>query len=147
MAGCSFSLAQVGINTDGSSPDPSSIVDAKSSTKGFLIPRMTAAQRDAITSPAAGLMVFCTYCGTHGSLSIYSNGIWQTFSPCTISAPAAGTNVVTIGQVIWTWNAVAGASGYKWSATNNYSTATDMGTSLTKTETGIACGTAYTRYV
>jgi len=147
MAGCSFSLAQVGINTDGSSPDPSSIVDAKSSTKGFLIPRMTAAQRDAITSPAAGLMVFCTDCGTHGSLSIYSNGIWQTFSPCTIAAPAAGTNVVTIGQVIWTWNAVAGASGYKWSATNNYSTATDMGTSLTKTETGIACGTAYTRYV
>jgi len=147
ITGWSLSLAQVGINTDGSSPDPSSIVDAKSSTKGFLIPRMTAAQRDAIASPAEGLMVFCTDCGTKGSLSVYSDGSWQTFSPCSYATPTAGNNTVSPGQVVWTWNAVAGATGYKWNTTNDYSTATNMGTSLTKTETGIVCGTAYTRYV
>jgi uncharacterized protein (TIGR02145 family) len=147
IAGWPLSLAQVGINTDGSSPDPSSGLDVKFTDKGFLLPRLTSSQRDAITSPAEGLMVFCTNCGSEGSLSIYSNGSWKTFSPCSIASPTAGTNTVSPGQVIWTWNAVAGASGYKWSATNNYSTATDMGTSLTKSETGIACGTAYTRYV
>ena len=50
----------VGVNTDGSSPDASSILDVKSSDKGILIPRMTAAQRGAIASPATGLMVYQT---------------------------------------------------------------------------------------
>ena len=48
----------VGINTDGSNPDPSSILDIKSSGKGVLIPRMTAIQRTAINNPSKGLLVF-----------------------------------------------------------------------------------------
>ena len=39
---------------------PSSIVTIESTTKGFLPPRMTNAQRLAIASPAVGLMVYCT---------------------------------------------------------------------------------------
>lgn len=55
------SVAQnVGINTDGSDPDISAILDVKSTSKGLLIPRMTEVQRIAITSPATGLMVFQT---------------------------------------------------------------------------------------
>jgi sugar lactone lactonase YvrE len=50
----------VGINTDGSNPDPSSILDIKSSAKGVLIPRMTATQRTAINNPSKGLLVFQT---------------------------------------------------------------------------------------
>jgi len=53
-------VAQVGINTDNSAPDGASMLDVKSTSRGMLIPRMTIAQRDAITSPAKGLMVFCT---------------------------------------------------------------------------------------
>jgi len=53
-------FAQVGINTDNSAPDPSAMLDVKSTTMGVLIPRMTAAQRDLIASPANGLMIFCT---------------------------------------------------------------------------------------
>jgi hypothetical protein len=34
--------------------------DVKSTTKGMLVPRMTAAQRDAIANPATGLLIFCT---------------------------------------------------------------------------------------
>lgn len=52
--------AQVGINTDGSSPDGSAMLDVKSTSKGLLAPRMTSAQRLAIASPAAGLLVFQT---------------------------------------------------------------------------------------
>jgi hypothetical protein len=46
----------VGINN--STPDASSILDVKSTTKGFLPPRMTTVQRNAIVSPAQGLVIF-----------------------------------------------------------------------------------------
>jgi len=52
--------AQVGINTDGSSPDSSAILDVKSTDKGMLVPRMTTAQRTTISNPATGLLVFDT---------------------------------------------------------------------------------------
>ena len=51
---------QVSINNDGTSPDPSSILDVKSTSKGVLLPRLTQAQIQAITDPANGLLVFCT---------------------------------------------------------------------------------------
>jgi len=50
----------VAVNTDGSSADASALLDVKSNSKGILIPRMTMAQRDAITSPQNGLMIFQT---------------------------------------------------------------------------------------
>ena len=54
------SMAQLGVSIDGSQPDGSAMLDVKSTGKGMLIPRMTAAQRDAIANPATGLLVFCT---------------------------------------------------------------------------------------
>jgi hypothetical protein len=47
----------IGVNT---TPDASAQFDIASTTKGFLYPRMTDAQRSAITSPAEGLMIFNT---------------------------------------------------------------------------------------
>src|SRR5580658_697901 len=52
--------AQVAINTDGSQPNASAILDIKSSSLGLLIPRMSTAQRTAISVPADGLMVYDT---------------------------------------------------------------------------------------
>ena len=65
--------AQVGVGT--SSPAASSILDVTSTEKGFLPPRMTAAQRTAISSPATGLIVYQTD-GTSG-LYIYSGSGWM----------------------------------------------------------------------
>ncbi|NER15239.1 hypothetical protein GWK08_17415 [Leptobacterium flavescens] len=48
--------SQVGIGT--STPDPSSILDINSTDKGLLIPRMSESQRNSITSPVAGLMIY-----------------------------------------------------------------------------------------
>ncbi|MDD5150997.1 MAG: DUF1566 domain-containing protein [Flavobacterium sp.] len=48
--------AQTGIGT--TTPDDSAILDVSSSTKGFLFPRMTTLERDAIVNPATGLTIF-----------------------------------------------------------------------------------------
>ncbi len=54
------SVAQVAINSSGSSADNSAMLDVSSTSKGVLVPRMTTAQRGAISSPATGLLVFDT---------------------------------------------------------------------------------------
>jgi uncharacterized protein (TIGR02145 family) len=51
---------QVGINTDNSDPDASAMLDVQSTSKGMLVPRMNSDQRNAITDPANGLLIFCT---------------------------------------------------------------------------------------
>lgn len=58
------SFAQVGVGT--TSPDASAELDVTSTTKGFLPPRMTEAQIDAIVSPAEGLIVYCLDCYPKG---------------------------------------------------------------------------------
>jgi len=65
----------------------------------------------------------------------------------TPTAPVAATHTALQTQIVWNWNTVSGATGYKWNTTNNYATATDMTTIVTKTETGLTCNTSYTRYV
>jgi hypothetical protein len=79
----SLLFSQVGINTDGSVPDNSAMLDVKSASKGLLPPRMTLAERSAISSPADGLLVYCTDCGSGGtgSLSMFMAGAWYTLSP------------------------------------------------------------------
>jgi hypothetical protein len=65
----------------------------------------------------------------------------------TVAAPTSGTHTPSQTQVVWNWNTVSGATGYKWNTTNNYSSASDLGTALTKTETGLTCNTSYSRYI
>ncbi|MBL7718414.1 MAG: hypothetical protein JNL72_06240 [Flavipsychrobacter sp.] len=55
------SFAQnVGVNADGSTADPSAMLDVKSTDKGVLVPRMTQANRNGIPMPATGLLIFQT---------------------------------------------------------------------------------------
>lgn len=67
-------FAQVSINTDGTDPDVSAMLDVKSTTSGVLIPRMTAAERDLIGTPATGLMVFVT---DDASFYFYNGSTWD----------------------------------------------------------------------
>lgn len=59
------------------SPDASAILDVQSTTKGVRFPNMTTAQKNAITTPAAGLVIFDT---TLAKLCVYSGSAWQTIT-------------------------------------------------------------------
>jgi trimeric autotransporter adhesin len=63
------------INTDGSTANASSILDVKSTDKGVLIPRMNKTERNAIGSPATGLLVFVNAPDTVG-FSYYNGSSW-----------------------------------------------------------------------
>ena len=73
-------FAQVGVGTD--SPDPSSILDLYSKTRGLLMPRLTAAERDLIDHPANGLMIYNTT-SNDGELNIGTPEvpIWAGMKP------------------------------------------------------------------
>jgi uncharacterized protein (TIGR02145 family) len=73
----------VGIGT--TSPNASAQLDVSSASKGFLPPRMTASQRQAIANPAAGLMIWCTNCGTIGEWQGFNGYSWVNISGSTTS--------------------------------------------------------------
>jgi hypothetical protein len=70
-----YFAGNVGIGT--SSPSVSAILDVQSTTKGVRMPNMTTAEKNAIASPAAGLMVFDT---TLAKLSVYTGAAWETIT-------------------------------------------------------------------
>lgn len=70
----------VGINSDGSNPNSSAMLDVSSTSKGFLPPRMTQAQRAAIASPVAGLIIWCNDCGLSGELQVYNGTTWTNMT-------------------------------------------------------------------
>jgi len=55
---------------------PSAQLDVSSPNKGLLPPRMLEIQRNAIANPTAGLVVYCTDCGTGGQMQVYDGTAW-----------------------------------------------------------------------
>lgn len=74
IASGSLASQNIGINEDGSNPDPSAILDIKAIDKGFLVPRLSSLQKDNILTPAEGLMVYQTD-GTKG-FYYYDGSYW-----------------------------------------------------------------------
>jgi hypothetical protein len=62
----------VGVATNANA---SAILEATSTTKGFLPPRMTTTEKTTIASPATGLVVYDT---TLNKLSVYTGATWET---------------------------------------------------------------------
>ena len=63
-------------------PHPSSILELRSTLRGFLAPRMTTAQRTAIASPATGLLVYDTTTQSFW----YFEGTWKTIASGTLGS-------------------------------------------------------------
>ena len=101
--------SQVAINTDGSAPDGSAILDIKSTTAGVLIPRMTQAEKNAIPSPAEGLLVYQSDADTgfyyyNGTKWLYigneDNNLWKgdaanSYTYLTNTADSVGIGTTT----------------------------------------------------
>ncbi len=71
-------FAQVGINTDNSLPNSSAMLDVRSTSKGLLPPRMTTMERNAIASPAAGLVIYNT---DDKALNLFNGETWNSMTP------------------------------------------------------------------
>ena len=88
--------AQVGIGTN--SPDSSSVLDITSTSGGLLLPRMNESQRDAINSPAAGLLIYLIE-GSEQCLQVYNGTGWENiYCPTTNTIPIA-SNILFSGTL------------------------------------------------
>ncbi|MDB5280961.1 MAG: Collagen triple helix repeat-containing protein, partial [Bacteroidota bacterium] len=96
-----FAQNNIGIGTP--TPDPTSILDLTATDKGFLAPRMTTAQRTAIVTPAAGLLVYDTNVGCY----FYFNGIWNSLCLSGPTGPTGATGSTGVTGV----TGVTGAQG------------------------------------
>lgn len=130
-SGSTLSTGSVGVGTV--TPNATALLDLTSTTLGFLPPRMTTTQRNAIASPAAGLTIYNT---TTSELEVY-NGSWvavgsgiaaTNFAAGSVGAPglyvtgdsdtgfyspAANTLSVTTGGVeVMRWNTIASGVDY-----------------------------------
>ena len=138
-----ISNAQIGIGT--TSPDASAILDLFSTTKGFLLPRMTTEQQQAMINPAIGLIVFNTTTGavetnkgnSFGTLWVGATGamgITGPIGPIGLTGPAGSLSTVGAG--------VANSSTTEGATIGGGSTNTACGINSTVVggTTNVACG-------
>lgn len=72
--GSVLGITAVGIGT---APSVSAVLDIQSTVRGVRFPNMTTTQKNAVTTPAAGLVVFDT---TLSKLCVYTGSAWQTIT-------------------------------------------------------------------
>lgn len=138
-------IAQNNIGIGTSTPNSSAMLDISSTNKGLLTPRMTTAQRNAIITPAKGLLVYdtdlsalyhyngnaWTAVGGSGSISLpYSGSTSQAGDAFSITNTGTGTAIS--GTV--SANSVAAIEGTSNASTGGYGV---LGTSTSATGFGV----------
>lgn len=100
-----MTISAEGVGVNNTTPSTSAMLDVASTTKGFLAPRMTTTEKNAIASPATGLQVYDT---TLNAVSVYDGVAW-------VSLGAGGGGSMAIGGAITSATAgsvlFAGTSG------------------------------------
>jgi uncharacterized protein (TIGR02145 family) len=149
--------AQVKIGDNPTTIDTSAMLDVESTTQGFLPPRMSTTQRNAISNPPAGLTLFNT---TVKCLQWFDGGFWidgcggaQEAAPnANLTAATVtyqGTSVIGTTGIGYNGEAVPAASTITVELTNSSTNAqtygliaTDPTTGLSYTATGTIAGSA-----
>ena len=144
------------------SPASSAALDITSTTQGLLLPRLTYVQKTAIANPVAGLILFCSDCGTSGEMQLYNGTSFvnmignagQLALPgisATTGAYSITTSTATSGGVINSdGGATVTARGIVWGTTTGptiaLATKTTDGTGVgtfTSSITGLTAGVTY----
>lgn len=76
VVGFYFPIQAQSVTIDPKDANPGSIIEATSTKKGFLMPRLTEVQRTAISSPVAGVQVYCTNCASGIGPYTYNGSVW-----------------------------------------------------------------------
>ena len=92
--------SQVLISNSSGVPDSTAMLEVKSTEKGFLPPRMTATQRDAIVNPTPGLIVYCSDCL---EMQMFNDTAWTNMIGLPPSDPPP-IPTITIGTQTWMAN-------------------------------------------
>jgi uncharacterized protein (TIGR02145 family) len=143
-------------------PSAAAVLDITSTSKGLLLPRLTFAQKSAITSPEAGLILWCSDCGTNGELQVYNGtnfvnmvGANAQFALPTISATSAASAITSSaltsgGSIDSDGGAFVTARGVVWNTSTNptvsLSTKTTDGTGIgtfSSSISGLTSGVTY----
>lgn len=139
-------FSQLKIGGNATTISSCALLELESSNKGLLLPRMTKSQRGSISTPVAGLQIWCTDCIVNGEMQIYNGNAWVSLatvpSSPTINSVSAGSSSATVyftapttsfGSPITSYTVTSQPGGY-------YAT----GTSSPLTVTGLSAGTSYT---
>ena len=143
-------------------PAASAALDITSTTQGLLLPRLTYVQKTAISNPVAGLILFCSDCGTNGEMQLYNGtsfvnmiGSAGQFAMPGISSTTAISAITTStansgGVINSDGGAAVTARGIVWGTTTAptiaLATKTTNGTGVgtfTSAMTGLTSGVTY----
>ena len=101
LLGSRGAMAQgVAHNTTGAAAHASAMLDVASTNKGVLVPRMTGAQKWAISSPATGLMVFQT--DSASGFYYYTGSAWSAVGGSTLPTGENG-QILQLVDGVPTW--------------------------------------------
>jgi hypothetical protein len=91
-------FSQVGIGTV--APDASTVLDIQSTNSGVLFPRLTSVQRDAITNPASGLLIY----NSNTNSFQYNFGDGSHPNWVSLEANKAQSSTYNVGSTTTGWN-------------------------------------------
>jgi hypothetical protein len=152
LTGAITNTRNVSINTTGTPPDPSSLLDISSTTKGLLIPRLTSLKRDSIKSPAQGLIIYNI---TTNRINVFNGSTaWLELVPAVgiMSVVATAANGITRTSFTANWNASANSTNYFLDVSTDPAFASFVGiynnlnvgnVTSYSVNSGITCGTTY----
>ncbi|MFH0865240.1 MAG: hypothetical protein V1904_03545 [Bacteroidota bacterium] len=104
----------VGIGTQ----SPNAVLDISSTTSGILIPRMTTAERDLISSPALGLQIYNI---TTNCFNVWNGSSWGQICPDCGFIPVAGNNgPICAGLTLELTAATIPGATYSWTGPNGF---------------------------
>jgi uncharacterized protein (TIGR02145 family) len=139
--------AQVKIGSNPTILNAASLLELESNSKGFLPPRMTNVQKMAITSPPAGLIVWCTDCGFYGGTRVFNGVIWTNMlgdiEPNSPTSPIA-TIGNTQARISFTAPLPNGGSAITSYTVTSSSGLTAIGVTSPIIFAGLTPGTSYT---